>query len=71
MPKEQTNFRLSAEARKLLRKLAARDGLSMASWLETNLRRIAREQGVTLSEKPRFSFRHTCARFAGIYYASA
>ena len=42
--KQSTSFRLSAEARKLLEKMAAEDGVSQTAVLELLIRQAARER---------------------------
>jgi hypothetical protein len=53
MAKEIANFRLTPEARALLRKLAALRGISMASQLELLIRDEAERRGVTVGARDR------------------
>jgi hypothetical protein len=48
--KEGTSVRLTPEARRLLRLLAEKNGLSQAAWMETIIRREARREKIEAEE---------------------
>lgn len=47
--KEATSLRLTPEAKRLMRLLADRNGLSQSAWLETLIRREWERQGIAVS----------------------